>query len=246
MPANMPHKGLTVLDGRLDPKVWGRMPYKNLLAGIDGTMIAHGLGNHNIGALDPRLVGDTTASLTGGAAGITLNTSAVTEEHCALISREKVRLAGNRFILECVLNFTSEAVADGDCSFFIGFCDGRVDPVQDLSVSLLDSTASVGGSFGLFKKAAASELDFSEIVDLSTATQEDTVTGIDLVAGNTPVKMVSTGTGKIEIYSGSPYVLQKTVTYPSVAQGHLVASVKNLATDASVVGLGNIVFAVAE
>jgi len=235
MPANVPHKGLTVLDGRLDPSVWGRFPIRNMLNGIDGEMILHGYGNHAIAAGDPRFVNastDGTLAVTLGE--VILSADGNDNDTAVLASNGVVKLAGNRFV--CQLTLKMDDVADS--AFLVGFAQSATDPILDAG---LDVEAS---AFGLFKKDTGNDLYFIE--KLATGSSTLTDTGVDIAADTDVVlKMQSTSAGNVEIYIGGTKVL--TRPYPGVASGRLVAAVKVGADDAASLNLGSaIAFGVAE
>ena len=242
----MPHKGMTVLDGRLDPSVWGRFPIRNMLAGIDGSMLLHGVGNNVILASDPRFTADNSGALSHDATdGLTLTTGAAGSNYAVLNSSDKVKLAGNRFVIDVSLTTGAAAVADDDAAIFLGFTHAKGNPLQDGELLLVDSTSVVGGSFGLLKKADASELNFSSIADAATATQDDVVTGVDLAASTQAIRLSADGKGRIEVYADG--VLKKKTAYPSVAEGYLCLAVVNLAADVTVASFGlQVAFGVAE
>ena len=231
----MPHKGLAVLAGRLDPSVWGRFPIRNMLIGVDGEMLLHGYGNHAIAAGAPRFANagaDGTLAVTLGE--VTLNAAGTDNATAVLASNGLVKLAGNRFVCQCT--FKMDDVADS--SFLIGFAQSATDPILDGG---LDVEAS---AFGLFKKDDGASLYFIE--KLATGSSTPTDTGVDIVA-DTPIvlKMQSNSAGNIEIYLDGTKVL--TRPYPGVASGRLVAAVKVGTADAALLNLGSaIAFGVAE
>jgi hypothetical protein len=246
MPANMPHKGLTVLDGRLDPKVWGRLPLNNILNGIDGQAIFHGYGVHALNANDPReAAGALTTDGTATPVTCTLTAGAGEDNVACIASFGKVKLAGNRFALECTLSI--DTAIDG--AILLGFASSRTDPLPDNVDD--DSDPVVPGilvisddSFGLFKKSGSGALFFASKVGAADAVYTDLSTtladGVDL-----PVKMFADGKGNVEVHLGG--VLKKKIANPGVADGYLVLAVKTQVTGLSpAMGLGSVAFAVAE
>jgi len=231
----MPHKGMTVLAGRLDPSVWGRFPIRNMLIGVDGEMLLHGYGNHGIAAGDPRFAnasGEGALSVPLGE--VTLTTHTDDNDTAVLASNGLVKLAGNRFVCDLP---AIELDVLGASSFLIGFAQSATDPILDGG---LDVEAS---AFGLFKENADGDLFFIE--KLATGSSIKTPIGVAIVAA-TPlaVKMQSTSAGNIEIYLDDTKVL--TRPYPGVASGRLVCAVKS-GTGARALNLGSaIAFGVAE
>ena len=231
----MPHKGLAVLDGRLDPSVWGRFPIRNMLIGVDGEMLLHGYGNHAINAGDPRVSSASTDGAFTVPLGVpTLTTDDDDNDTVVLASNGLVKLAGNRFV--CDLTITLDNIATS--SIFIGFAQSASDPILD------DGDDVEASAFGLFKQDADGDLFFIE--KLATGSSTLTDTGVNLVnATALPVKMQSTSAGNIEVYLDGTKVL--TRPYPGVASGRLVCAVKTGTTAARVLSLGSaIAFGVAE
>ena len=250
MPANMPHKGIAVLDGRLDPKVWGRLPIRNMLNGVDGEMLLHGYGAHAIiGVGDPR-VSKGTGSNSGTELLVTTNTfdgspgAAVPDVEGTIASLGKVALAGNRFVLECKVDLAKAA----EGALFLGFAASRTSPLP------ADATAGIvllkPASFGLFKTSETSDLVFafnSGDTDANTdvsGTLGDSKTLADDSA--LKVKMVADGKGRIEVTLGDDDV--KKFAYPGVADGYLVLATKssNNATEDQILSVSSLAFGVAE
>jgi hypothetical protein len=243
----MPHKGLPVLDGRLDPKVWGRLPIRNMLIGVDGEMLLHGYGAHTIiGAGDPR-VSAGTGSNSGTELLVTTNAftdAAVADVEGTIASLGKAALAGNRFVLEC--NVDLAKAAEG--ALFLGFAASRTAPLP------ADLTAGIEllkpASFGLFKSSESSDLVFafnSGDADADTdvsGTLGDSKTLADDSA--LKVKVVADGKGRIEVTLGEDAV--KKFAYPGVADGYLVLAVKssNDGTADQVLSVSSLAFGVAE
>ena len=235
MPANVPHKGLTVLDGRLDPKVWGRFPINNMLNGTDGQMILHGFGAHSLSPGDGRESAGTL-EISGNSAKIT--TGANANDVAAVASFGKANLAGNRFVLECSLNL--DAVADG--AVLLGFAASRTDPLPDADSNEINTISD--DSFGVFKKSSEANLYFASKVGSAAASLTDL--DVDCEDGvAVKIKMVSDGKGNIEVSTDG--TLRKKIAYPGVASGYLVLAVKAEAADLSpALTLGSIAFGVAE
>ncbi|MBN93378.1 MAG: hypothetical protein CL928_04800 [Deltaproteobacteria bacterium] len=251
MTANVPHKqlvGSSVLSGRLDPKVWGRLPVRNMLIGVDGMMLLSGYGNNAI-APGSSLV--TAGALSNDSTGHVLTSGASADDVAALASPSEVKLGGNRFALQCSIDLVTDSAANDDCAIFLGFVppEGKADPLQDLANNdvglLIDSTADIGGSFGLLKKSSAATLHFSSIADDASASQVDSASLGTLSTTAVSIKMVADGRGKIKVsFDGGADV---EFDYPAVEKGHLILAVKNEGTDASALGLGpRIAFGVAE
>ena len=237
MPANMPHKGLAVLDGRLDPKIWGRFPIKNMLLGLDGEMLLHGYGNESIPNGDPRLFanGSGTAAPDVAVGEVVLTTESGDNNYATLASNGKGKLAGNRFVLQCDLKVTSVA----NSAILLGFASDAKNPIpNDASADPADE------SFGIFKKEGALDLFFSSKVTGVDAVHTDL--DVNIADGaNIVVKMVSDGKGNIEVSTDG--VLRKKVAYPGVANGYLVLGIKSSAGEVETLNLGSaIAFGVAE
>jgi len=241
MPANMPHKGLPVLAGRLDPSIWGRFPLRNMLNGIDGEMILHGYGSHGVSSGDPRLVAAGTGTAASTAGEIILTTQDDDGFSCTLGSNGKVKLAGNRFVLQCGLKLTGNVGA----AVLLGFAADAADPLPGVTTEVTSEGVYnlKEETFGIFKPDDDPTLFFASRVTggLSVLTS----LGVDVVDGaNIDIKMVSDGKGNIEVSTDG--VLRKKIAYPGVANGHLVLGVKTTAA-AEVLNLGSaIAFGVAE